>query len=447
MDQPSAPATSIFEYLTHENPRLSELPRSSTQSRNEEWYTPERVEKWKDFDLSTAKRIFEGKLWAECCTSRSPPIGYPLSLLPEELILGNEKKGERILNAWTIRVVNKALDLVRKPLNPVFWIAGNSKRYQGYRASRAETDGSSSDQEEPGPERRRDTTQPAAQHYHLRQKLRPTEKAQPKNMKRSRSSSAVVGPASKKMRSFTADGGAIRIQEPKLDRLPSDVKGRWESREVTRRNGRYLNRRGYWRNGMSIEDQARPLRQIYTYCVESNARYGFIITCDEVLLVRVSPLEEARPGHDDYSPEELIRDSMIEHGRLEYKSVRWRVHRDPQQSLDDFHHLTVNLSLWVLFILAGNNWKLGWSYIPLEQEYLVRAQENRAGGDREDSADSETTEASADTEAHRESSKSSSESTQKAPVRHRRKNPKLSLLLTNLSSVTAPPWSWNRRRR
>lgn len=172
---------------------------------------------------------------------------------------------------------------------------------------------------------------------------------------------------------------------------------------------------------MSIEDQARPLRQIYTYRVESNARYGFITTCDEVLLVRVSPLGEARPGQDDYSPEELIRDWMIEHGRLEYKSIRWRVHRDPLQSLDDFHHLTVNLSLWILFILAGNNWKLGWSYIPLEQELLVRAEDNRAGGDRDDSADSETTEASPDTETHRESSKSSSESTQKAPVGHMRR--------------------------
>lgn len=430
MVQARAPATSIFEYLTHENPRLSELARSSTQSRNEEWYTPEKVEKWKDFDFSTIKRIFEGKLWAECRASRSPAIAYPPRLLPEELLQGNEEKGKWILSAWTVRVVNTALDLVRESLNPVIWVAGSSKQFEVHESSRVETDGPRPALEEPESGRRRRATQDAALRYHLRENPRPTEKAQPSSMKRSRSPSAAAGPANKKMRSLVPDGGGISIEQGSLDRLPSDIKGRWESREVTRRNGRYLNRRGHWRNGMSIEDQARPLRQIYTYCVEANARYGFIITCGEVLLVRVSPLGEAGPGGDDFPLDELVQDSMIEHGRLEYKSVRWGAHRDSQQSLDDFHHLTVNLSLWVLFILAGNNSQIGWDYKPLEQECLVRAEERRASRDRDDSADSETTETSANTEVHRKSSASSSQSTKRAPVWHLTKNPRVLLLLT-----------------
>lgn len=428
MVQARAPATSIFEYLTHENPRLSELARSYTQSRNEEWYTPERVEKWKDFDFSMIKKIFEGKLWAECRAPRSPAIVYPPGLLPEELLLGNEEKGKRILSAWTVRVVNNALDLVRKSLNPVIWVAGGSKRFEVHQASRVETDDPRPNLEEPEPRRRRGTTQDAAVSYRLRENPRRTEKAQPNSMKRSRSTSAAPGPASKKVRSLVPDGEGIRIEtsgSPSPDRLPSDIKGKWESREVTRRNGRYLNRKGRWRNGMSIEDQARPLRQIYTYCVEANARYGFIITCGEVLLVRVSPLEESKPGADEFPPEELVQDSMIEHGRLEYKSIRWGAHRSSQQSLDDFHHLTVNLSLWTLFILAGNNSQIGWDYKPLEQECLARAEERRTSRDRDGSADSETTETSANTEIYRKSSASSSQSTKKAPVWHPRTNPRV----------------------
>lgn len=422
---------------------MPELGQPSTQSRNEEWHTPEKVEKWKDFDFSMTKTIFGGKLWAECRASRSSAIVYPPGLLPEELLLGNEEKGKRILSGWTIRVVNTALDLVRKSLNPVIWVAGTSKRYEVPQTSRAETGELRPDLVEPEPRRRRGATQEAALHYNLRENPRETEKAQHNSMKRSRSSSTAPGPASKKVCLLVPDGGAIRIENPSLDRLPSDIKGRWESRVVTRRNGRYLNRRGHWRDGMDTEDQARPLRQIYTYCVEANARYGFIITCDEVLLVRVSPLREAKPDGDELPPEESVQDLMIEHGRLEYKSIRWEAHRDSQQRLDDFHHLTVNFSLWILFILAGNNSQIEWDYKPLGQECLARVEESRPSRDRDDSADSETTETSAATGIYRKSSASSSESTKKAPVWHLRKNPRVLLLLTILYLVTAPTRLWN----
>lgn len=418
-----APATSIFEYLTHENPRLSELGPSSTQSRNEQWYTPKKVEKWKDFDFSTMKKVFGGKLWKECRASRSPGIMYPLDLLPEELLHGTdmEKKGDRILNAWTVRVVNNALDMVRKPLNPVIWVAGSRKRY-GVRQV-ASVDGSDEPgaalEEEPEPARRRGDNQQAAQQpYSFRRNPRRTEKAQPGSTKRSRSSSsAAPGPASKKMRSFVPDGGGIRIldEEPSDDRLPSDVKGNWASREVTRRNGRYINRKGYWRDGMNLEDQARPLRQIYTYCVEANARYGFIITCGEVFLVRISPLGRATTEEEEgVSEVEVVQDWMTQHGRLEYKSIRWGMHRNAEQkSLDDFQELTVNLSLWFLFILAGNSSQIEWDYKPLEDECLACAREASGDGGSNTDGDGEG-DPDQDVSSDEESKDSSDESTQKA---------------------------------
>lgn len=424
-----APATNIFEYLTHENPRLSELGPSSTQSRNEQWYTPKKVEKWKDFDFSMMKKVFGGKLWEECRASRSPGITYPLDLLPEELIHGTEPQGDRILQAWTIRVVNSALDMVREPLNPVIWVAGNHKRYKDRQIANFESDEPGAALEDEAPVRRRGDTQQASQSYSFRQNPRRTDKVRSNSTKRSRSSSAAPGPLNKKMRSLRPDGAAIRNTEERADRLPSDVKGNWASREVTRRNGRYINRKGYWRDGMNLEDQARPLRQIYTYCVESNARYGFIITCDEVLLVRISPLGEAATGEAGISAEDVIKDWMTQHGRLEYKSIRWGVHRNAEQSLDDFRELTVNLSLWVLFILAGNSSYIEWGYKPLEEECLVCVRE--ASGDGGSNTEREG-DPDQDGSFDEESKESSSESTQKAPVRQikrERRTPMILLLL------------------
>lgn len=376
-------AKSLLEFLTEENPKLEGLARTSTQSRNEEWHTPRRVEKWKDFDFSVLKLIFEGKLWSEC--RKSQELYYPHDLLPEELDHKNEKTAERILGAWTVRVVNIALARVRESLNPVFWVAGSSRRYELAGNDPTDQDGSYQDPEEAdlGQTCHRSPRQ-AGRHYHLRDKPRPSAKARLSGKKRSRSPSTSPDPTPKKKRYLNPDGGGVRKRESSVDRLPSDVKGKWESREVTKRNGRFLNRKGGWRDGMSIHDKARPLRQIYTYCVEANARYGFIITCEEVLLVRVSLLKEAERDDETTIPsEDLVQDRMIQNGRLEYKSIRWQEHREIQQKPEEFKKLTVNLSLWALFIMAGNSSHIGCSYKPLKEEKLARHDESSAEEDEE----------------------------------------------------------------
>lgn len=171
---------------------------------------------------------------------------------------------------------------------------------------------------------------------------------------------------------------------------------------------------------MSIEDQARPLRQTHMYCVQASARYDFIITCDEVLLMRVSPLGQAKPERPGISPQEVVQDSMMDHGRLEYRSIRWGVHRDAQQSLDGFEELTVNFSLWILFILAGNSWQIGWDYKPLEQECLAPVRESNAdkgGNPNRESSPSHKCGSDQESSAVEESSVSL-ESTQEALIRH-----------------------------
>lgn len=370
MARARAPANSIFEYLSHEIPRLTALAQISTQSRNEEWYTPKKVEKWKDFDFSMSKVIFGGELWAECQASRV--LDYGPDLIPEELFHVNEKTGERILGGWTVRVVNTALNCVRDTLRPVFWVPGISKRYNLPRTDRFEMNEPQPAIEDPDSDEHSDTSEQTCHHYNLRRNPRRTAETELNSTKRSRSSSPTPSPTPKKVRRLEPDGGGNRVENLSVDRLPSDIKGHWESKKVTRKNGEYLDKEGFWKFGMSMHDQARPLRQIYTYCVVANARYGFLITCDEVLLVRVSLLRGADPEGAVIPSDESIRELMIDQGRLEFKSIRWGVHRDSRQSLDDFQKLTVNFSLWILFILAGNNSQIGWDYQPLENECLAR---------------------------------------------------------------------------
>lgn len=406
-----APANSIFEYLTHKNPGVTALAHLSTQSRNEDWYTPKKVEKWKDFDFSMSKEIFGGQLWAECRASRV--IDYGPDLVPEELFHENEKTGERILDSWTVRVVNTALDCVRHSLRPVFWVAGTSKRYELPNADQLDAFNPQPAIEEPESDDHSDASEQAYHRHNLRREPRQTAKAELSSMKRSRSSSTTPIPAPKKVRRLLPDGGGRRLGERSVDRLPSDIKGKWESKEVTRKNGRYLDSEGCWKYGMSIHDQARPLRQIYTYCVEANARYGFLITCDEVLLVRVSLLRGVDAEGTVIPSEELIRESMIDQGRLEFKSIRWGVHRHTRQSLDDFQKLTVNFSLWILFILAGNNSQIGWDYEPLEKECLAHIGETSVDEENRSVTESDPSDES---DLDRETRASSSNSTRKALV-------------------------------
>ena len=103
-------------------------------------------------------------------------------------------------------------------------------------------------------------------------------------------------------------------------------------------------------------DWLKPLRQIYTYCVKANARYGYIITDEEVVVVRVRPnlqpddlgetndsreprqrsgssekrketavdyqasLSEFDEGHDFILPSLVFREVEF-NGRLEYKAI------------------------------------------------------------------------------------------------------------------------------
>jgi hypothetical protein len=54
---------------------------------------------------------------------------------------------------------------------------------------------------------------------------------------------------------------------------------------------------------------------------------------------------------------------------MEYQVIPWEMHRPTGQ--EGFRELTVNFSLWVLHILAGNAHEVDWNYIPLAKEQII----------------------------------------------------------------------------
>jgi hypothetical protein len=72
---------------------------------------------------------------------------------------------------------------------------------------------------------------------------------------------------------------------------------------------------------------------------------------------------------DDQLDEKKIKKVLKNDGLMEYKIIPWKTHR--VGDCETFKELTINFSLWVLHILAGNAHEVKWEYDPLHMETLV----------------------------------------------------------------------------
>ena len=113
-------------------------------------------------------------------------------------------------------------------------------------------------------------------------------------------------------------------------------------------------------------DYLWPARQLTAYCVYSHMRYGYIITDEELIVVRVGTLVEQRKNAPDH---ELLEDT-VDNPRLEWQSIPWNHGNDRSK-------ITVNLALWALHVLAASNGLLDWKYSELAKEKLKRLDEQR----------------------------------------------------------------------
>jgi len=102
-----------------------------------------------------------------------------------------------------------------------------------------------------------------------------------------------------------------------------------------------------------------PIRQLLHYCICSHARYGYIITDEELVVMRVGIKENSQRR----GSEEELRACVHDRALVELKAI--------PRGVSGGENLTVNLALWALHILAANNGLLDWEYGKLAEEKVV----------------------------------------------------------------------------
>ncbi|KAI0903899.1 hypothetical protein F4823DRAFT_616893 [Ustulina deusta] len=147
--------------------------------------------------------------------------------------------------------------------------------------------------------------------------------------------------------------------------LPGDTKlsRNWRSEDLKQ----FIGRKGQEAlQNEPVPSLLWPVRQLLHYCIESHMRYGYIITDEELVVMRVRPTETQNPGATIEDLHGATRDNPL----VEFQSIPW-------ERSNSSKGLSVNLALYVLFILAANNGVLGWTYGSLLDEKLpiVRPQD------------------------------------------------------------------------
>lgn len=104
-----------------------------------------------------------------------------------------------------------------------------------------------------------------------------------------------------------------------------------------------------------------PLRQLLCYCICCHARYGYIITDKELLVMRVGTREEK--GRETQPSQKELRDAVHDNAWMEWKAISWNAYGSKK--------MTINLALWALHIMAANNGLLDWTYDSLNEEAIV----------------------------------------------------------------------------
>ncbi|KAH7147599.1 hypothetical protein DER46DRAFT_563838 [Fusarium sp. MPI-SDFR-AT-0072] len=343
----SSPATSILELLTHPNPSVShQIPKSKTNSRSPLYYWPRQIKRWEELeDVNILKDVFGGVLLKEACRRGRTLDPYPRLHSQADCVIRNEDDTRDLINKWNKSIVTTALDPIQDLFHPVIWSKGDPP--SGKEAFL-------SPPQEHGKQRHQPVRKQSSKTTHTR--LQSLSRLQPD------SGSIASSPISSK----AGDTTISACQE----RFPKEYKisTKWKSERIFK--GGLLDDSGGFVRGKTSDNSAWPIRQAYTYCIQHMCRYGCILTAEEAFIFRIMPREDKSINNSQNI--NLLRNELINNGLMEYVSIPWENYSQGQRrSLDVW---TVNLALWFMHILAGNNFEVEWSYVDLKAETLVAPQ-------------------------------------------------------------------------
>ncbi|MCJ1272224.1 hypothetical protein MMC21_000010 [Puttea exsequens] len=308
------PRQSLLDSLRLKNPAVHSKckPGGNTKSKKHKWRAPRMIELWEDFDYESLKLIDRGALHGLLIRQHDLK-DFSINFESRIHQPRSERSFEHILACWTRLVVNQAL-----------------RKAQENVKSR--------------PDRKNISFETADEaHY-------------PDYNSAFRPDWAGV---------HTPDN-CSQGTERSLNYLPGDskVSPKWRSSSIE--NGEVTESR-------EKADWLRPVSQIFEYMVQCKTRYGYIITDQELVAVRIRPnskssklaSEAVKIGKLPSHAKSAVRRTG-DSGIFSYKGISWDNHKDNLS--EGSAGLTVNLALWWLHMMAAGNTSIEDDYPPLPED-------------------------------------------------------------------------------
>ena len=336
----AASTASLLDYLRVDNPPIkcriftteSSGRISQGNTTNGAWKTPDVIGMWEDFDFDTLRTSYEGVLQKALdqqyhnLTVHSGIAPFPFCEIHDEDSL------DALLVKWNQSMVSDALAMAQDFLQghlglahpeQVFMVRGGQAEYPEVQAR----------------------SRPVA-HAKLRPDWAGVQRVQ-------------------------------RCSSRAENMLPGDTKvgGKWSSFNIEV---------GPTAEAHMDNDWIEPLKQVYTYCMETESRYGYIITEKELVVLRIRPATNkdfVTPENSQNAnlPPTIGRSKFIKsakgplatpmerirrQGLLEYKAIPWNQKKGCLPTVEK-GQLTVNLALWWLHLMASENNSINDVYPPL----------------------------------------------------------------------------------
>ncbi|KAI0908728.1 hypothetical protein F4823DRAFT_597492 [Ustulina deusta] len=356
-------AKSIFEYLTCKNPDLKHEDRMNCSlSREDSWLAPKRLVPWDEFNFHTMMKMFDESLKTELMRN-DRRLDYPaprISLKTEGTVSG-EDTAINILTRWTKPMVATALEAVDDVFHPVFWVPPSLANSPSIATPKSQPEVAQGSEKPRFPPLRKCRARTLTSNSASRSRSRPA-----------RPDGAGIHLPDLQNNSMLGSNQQDRIKSS--TRLACEIKpgSMWTSEALL--SGELVDEDGYWQKNKAKSREAWPLVQVYNYCVKLDTRYGFLITSREILAIRVGPPLETRLLDSSKSSinktEQELNDLLCYKGVMEYVVVPWGNCRTKGR----YENLTINLTLWVLCILAGQDYRPDWNYKTLLEERLINSE-------------------------------------------------------------------------
>ena len=335
----------LGDYLRRENPTLicgACPPGSNTTSRIVEYLIPDHIKDWTDFQYESLRSVYGGILNQ---VLESEFLCQDFSAIPQQPFreIYDERSLESLLTKWNHSVVSEALSKAQEHLY------ANRSNMTIYMARGGQS--------------------------HISQLVK--EKRFP--------DWAGIQPA-------LSQADVRGIETSPINILPGDTKvsKKWLSDDIVD---------GALDTDYTPDNWQRPLKQVYTYCVRANARYGYIITDKELVVIRLGPsTQEESPfstqessqgfnvvqnipestkessqgrfeydeGNDDVLPNAMFNRMKKDGGVLEYKAIPW-TNNNGGRTGGAHDPMTVNLALWWLHMMASVSSIIKERYAPLRK--------------------------------------------------------------------------------